>query len=239
VEFASGDSLFTVDDGLTVLAWNAGAERLTGIPEGDAVGRPCWQLLAGLGEDGDVICHARCSNARLAREGFPLRSRPMLVRTFSGQTRVDVSTLTLADGRLLHVLRPPRSLGRSAIDLSRRERQVLALLARGHRAKSIEKIPSGGHRFMWLYNMIGTPIKGTTETYKFEDRKFIFDKATGDVDGTFKWTFAGENGTTEVTFDVEYEEEGFLPEQDLKFFERRNEVEAEAILTNLKARLEV
>jgi DNA-binding CsgD family transcriptional regulator len=137
VEFASGDPLFTVDDGLTVLAWNAGAERLTGVPEGDAIGRPCWQLLAGLGEDGDVICHARCANARLAREGFPLRTRPMLVRTSSGQTRVDVSTLTLADGRLLHVLRPPRSLGRSAIDLSRRERQVLALMARGHRAKSI------------------------------------------------------------------------------------------------------
>jgi uncharacterized membrane protein len=108
-----------------------------------------------------------------------------------------------------------------------------------YEVSEVEKIPSGGHRFMWLYNMIGTPIKGTTETYKFEDRKFIFDKATGDVDGTFKWTFAGENGTTEVTFDVEYEQKGFLPEQDLKFFERRNEVEAEAILTNLKARLEV
>jgi uncharacterized membrane protein len=108
-----------------------------------------------------------------------------------------------------------------------------------YEVSKVEKIPSGGHRFMWLYNMIGTPIKGTTETYKFENRKFIFDKATGDVDGTFKWTFAGENGTTEVTFDVEYEEKGFLPKQDLKFFERRNEVEAEAILTNLKARLEV
>lgn len=65
------------------------------------------------------------------------------------------------------------------------------------------------------------------------------DKAIGDVDGTFKWTFAGENATTEVTFDAEYEEKGLLPERDLMFFERRNEVEAEAILTNLKARLEV
>jgi uncharacterized membrane protein len=108
-----------------------------------------------------------------------------------------------------------------------------------YEVSKVEKIPSGGHRFMWLYNMIGTPIKGTTETYKYEDRKLLFDKATGDVEGTFKWTFTGENGTTEVTFDVEYEEKGFLPAQDKKFFERRNEVEAEAILTNLKARLEV
>jgi Polyketide cyclase / dehydrase and lipid transport len=108
-----------------------------------------------------------------------------------------------------------------------------------YEVSKVEKISAGGHRFSWLYNMIGTPIKGTTETVKYEDRKLIFDKATGDVEGTFKWTFAGENGTTEVTFDAEYEEKGFLPEKDLRFFELRNEVEAEAILTNLKARLEV
>jgi hypothetical protein len=108
-----------------------------------------------------------------------------------------------------------------------------------YEVSKVEQIPTGGHRFMWLYNLIGMPVKGTTETVKYEDRKFIFDKATGDVEGTFKWTFLGENGTTEVTFDAEYETKGFVPEQDLKFFERRNEIEAEAILTNLKARLEV
>lgn len=138
-EFATGDPLFTVDRGLTVLAWNAGAERLTGVPAAEAIGRPCWALLAGLGEDGDVICHARCSNARLAREGFRLTGRPMLVRTANGRTRVDVSTLTLADGRLLHVLQPPRPRGRPAVDLSRRQHEVLALLANGHGAKSIAR----------------------------------------------------------------------------------------------------
>jgi uncharacterized protein YndB with AHSA1/START domain len=108
-----------------------------------------------------------------------------------------------------------------------------------YEVSKVEAIPAGGHRFRWFYNMIGTPIKGTTETFKYEDRKLIFDKTTGDVEGTFKWTFAGENGTTEVTFDAEYEEMGLLPKQDLLFFERRNDVEADAILTNLKARLEV
>jgi DNA-binding CsgD family transcriptional regulator len=138
-EFATGDPLFTVDGGLTVLTWNAGAERLTGVPAAEAIGRPCWDLLGGLGEGGDVICHARCSNARLAREGFPLTSRPMLVRTSNGRTRVDVSTLTLADGRLLHVLQPPRPRGRPAVDLSRRQHEVLGLLANGYGAKSIAR----------------------------------------------------------------------------------------------------
>lgn len=108
-----------------------------------------------------------------------------------------------------------------------------------YEVSKVEKIPTGGHRFAWLYNMVGTHIKGTTETESFVDRKLIVDRTTGDIDGTFKWTFVGENGTTEVTFDVEYEEKGFLPEKDLYFFQKRNEVEAEAILANLKARLEV
>jgi uncharacterized membrane protein len=108
-----------------------------------------------------------------------------------------------------------------------------------YEVSKVEKISNGGHRFAWLYNMIGMPIKGTTETFRFENRKLIVDKATGDVDGTFKWTFAGQNGATEVTFDAEYEPKAFLPEKDLTFFARRSEVEAEALLTNLKWRLEV
>jgi uncharacterized protein YndB with AHSA1/START domain len=108
-----------------------------------------------------------------------------------------------------------------------------------YEVNKVEKIPNGGHRFAWLYNMIGTPVKGMVETFQYESPRLIVDKASGDVDGTFKWTFAGENGTTEVTFDAEYDQKGFLPEQDLTFFERRNEIDAEAILSNLKARLEV
>jgi hypothetical protein len=91
---------------------------------------------------------------------------------------------------------------------------------------------------VWTVPAASSPIRVRSRTRK-EDRKLLYDRATGDVEGTVKWTFAGENGTTEVTFDVEYEEKGFLPAQDKKFFERCNEVEAEAILTKLKARLEV
>ena len=91
---------------------------------------------------------------------------------------------------------------------------------------------------MWTVPAASSPIRVRSRTRK-EDRKLLSDRATGDVEGTVKWTFAGENGTTEVTFDAEYEEMGLLPEKDLVFFERRNDVEADAILTNLKARLEV
>jgi DNA-binding CsgD family transcriptional regulator len=135
-EFCTGDPLFTVDRLLAVLSWNAAAEWLTGVAAAEAVGRRCWEVLGGLGERGDVICQAGCSNARLAREGFPVPCRAMLVRTAGGRTRVDVSTVALGDGRLMHVLVGPRP-SRGAASLTARQREVLGLMAEGLSAKAI------------------------------------------------------------------------------------------------------
>jgi DNA-binding CsgD family transcriptional regulator len=136
-EFGTGDPLFTVDRELVVLSWNQAVENLTGILADDAIGRRCWDLLGGLGERGDVICHAGCSNARLAREGFPLPCRQLLVRTAHGRILTAVSTVALGDGRLLHVLVPRGRQRRARIDLTRREREVLALIAEGFGTKAI------------------------------------------------------------------------------------------------------
>jgi PAS domain S-box-containing protein len=135
-EFRTGDPLFTVDPSLTVRSWNAAAERLTGVSAAEAVGRRCWEVLGGVGEDGAVICHAGCANARLARERFPIPSHSMLVRTSSGRARVDVSTISLRDGRLLHVLvgRRPRA---STLALTPRQREVLELMSERRSAKTI------------------------------------------------------------------------------------------------------
>jgi DNA-binding CsgD family transcriptional regulator len=136
-EFTTGDPLFTVDRTLRVLTWNSAAERLTGVSAAQALGRPCWDVLGGVGERGDVVCHAGCSNARLAHEGFPLPARRLRVRTSEGHAAVDMSTLALSDGRLLHLLRPPRRRRRSKIDLTPREAEVLKLMADGLGAKRI------------------------------------------------------------------------------------------------------
>jgi ligand-binding SRPBCC domain-containing protein len=108
-----------------------------------------------------------------------------------------------------------------------------------YEVKEIETIPAGGYRFSWFYNMLGKPIHGTTETFRFEDGKLIVDKTKGDVEATFTWKFTGHNGTTEVSFDAEYEPKVMFPKEDMTFFARRNEIEADAILANLKARFEV
>ena len=136
-EFRTGDACFTVDRMLTVGSWNAAAERLTGISADEAIGRPCWDLLGGVGERGDTICHGDCSNARLAQQGFPVPCHSMVVRTAAGRGRVDVTTVGLADGRILHVLLPAPRPSRRPGTLTRRQRQVLDLIAAGVPAKAI------------------------------------------------------------------------------------------------------
>ncbi len=142
--YRSGDALFAFDDALSVIAWNDEAERLTGIGAGAALGRPCWEVLRGVSERGDLICHAGCSGARLAREGWPVPCRRMLIATPSGRKLVSVSTISVRrDGEqpvVLNLIRNGSSsepTKKAAQRLTARQVEVLQLLAKGEPAKVI------------------------------------------------------------------------------------------------------
>ena len=144
--YRSGDPLFVLDEELRIVAWNAAVEEFTGITADSAVGYPCWSVLAGLADDGAVVCHAGCA---LAREAFKHRvgaSHSLLVRTASGRRRVMVSTITAgaADAQhLLHLVRPmpaARSTPSAPPELEQltpRQREVLELLGAGADARQI------------------------------------------------------------------------------------------------------
>ena len=143
-EFRTGDGLFVFDDHLIVREWNAGAEELTGVPAADAVGRPCWDVLGGREPDGTLICHSGCSGARLAREGWPVRCRELVVRTQSGGRRVMLSTIAVErDGKrlFLHVMHPAGETAQEQIpdgvDLTARQHEVLELIAGGLATRAI------------------------------------------------------------------------------------------------------
>lgn len=132
------------DDDLRVLSWNDAAESLTGIPAREAVGRYCWEVLGAKDDRGALVCHAGCSNARLMREGWPLATRRLWIRTSAGRRRVSLSTLAIQGAGMklfLHLLRN----GEEAIEghpsdspsLTRRQREILALIADGVPAKVI------------------------------------------------------------------------------------------------------
>lgn len=106
--------------------------------------------------------------------------------------------------------------------------------------KDIETFPDGGYRFTWFYNLAGKRIKGETATYERVVDKRLVEKAEGDMQSMFTWTFYGENGKTKIDFEADYE----LPKElfataDEAFVMRFNEHEAEAVLANLKTKLEV
>jgi PAS domain S-box-containing protein len=141
--FGCGDALVAFDADLRIVSWNPVAEALTGVAAEAAVGRHCWEVLGGHDECGNLICHPRCSTARLAREGWPVACQELLIKTGQGRRRVAVSTVAVDDGDrpvLLHVMVPHHENRRGPPlpgSLTPRQQQVLGLLADGVPAKVI------------------------------------------------------------------------------------------------------
>jgi PAS domain S-box-containing protein len=92
--FASDAAIMVFGDDLRIVCWNDGAEKLTGIPAAEAVGRPCWQVVAGHDDRGDLTCHQACSRARLVREGRTVGSALIHARTPTGRRRLSFETVT-------------------------------------------------------------------------------------------------------------------------------------------------
>ncbi len=105
--------------------------------------------------------------------------------------------------------------------------------------KDIEQLPTGGHRYNWVYKMAGLRFEGSTETTEVVPNEHIVAKSKGGIDSTFIWDFRGENGWTTVTTDVEYTiPVPLLGKLAASFILKQNEQEAETLLANLKARME-
>lgn len=145
-EIRTGAPAFRTDATSRISGWNEACEELTGIPAADAEGRFCWEVIRGRGADGSTICHPGCSIARLARQGWPVRCTDLRMRTPHGEKPVTISTISVRDGEetsVLHPLRetPPSAAApapaRTALALTRRQLEILGLLAEGVRARQI------------------------------------------------------------------------------------------------------
>lgn len=144
--FRSGDALFSFDEQLFVRSWNRAAEELTGVPAEEAVGRCCWEILGGTEPDGALVCHRACPYIRLAREGWPVPSHDMVVKTSRGPRRVNLATIACEGNprRFLHLMKPAAEPRRAAprhadVRLTPRQLEVLGFLAEGLPAKAVAK----------------------------------------------------------------------------------------------------
>jgi PAS domain S-box-containing protein len=149
--FASDTALFVFDEDLRILCWNGGAERLTGIGSDEAVGRPCWEVIAGHDDGGNLVCHRGCSRARLVGEGRCVPETAIHVRTAGGRRRLSFETITAASERgplFLHVLRDAAAPRTDAAPppagpvprLTPRQHEILGLLAEGKAVKKIARL---------------------------------------------------------------------------------------------------
>ncbi len=105
--------------------------------------------------------------------------------------------------------------------------------------KDVQKLPSGGTKERWVYKMAGIRLEGTSESEDTENQRIV-SKSKGGAESTQIWMFQPEAGGTKVTLEVEYTVPipvlGKLAEAIIV---KMNEHEAELILANLKARMEV
>lgn len=105
--------------------------------------------------------------------------------------------------------------------------------------KDVQPLPNGGHRFRWVYQMAGMRLDGTSEDVEYMPNQRLIQKSRGGIDSTVSWTFLSEGVGTRVTFLAEYTVPipllGRLAEAVIV---KVNEHETEALLANLKARME-
>ena len=106
-------------------------------------------------------------------------------------------------------------------------------------AKDIQRLPNGGNKFRWVYKMAGMSFEGISEDIDIVPNRQIVSKTEGGIESKITWITQPEDGGTNVTFEGEYTVPipllGKLAEA---FIVKLNENEAEAILANLKSRME-
>ena len=144
--------------------WNRAAERILGYSPREVAGRPCCEVFIGRDENDNLLCYDGCHVMSLVRMGEPVQHFEMRARTKTGQAVwLDVSVLVMSNARangaspiLVHFFRDitankelvtliherlsaassPRTESADAAALTRRELEVLRLVATGLNTKA-------------------------------------------------------------------------------------------------------
>ena len=106
--------------------------------------------------------------------------------------------------------------------------------------KNVQPSPAGGYNWGWVYKMAGMRFDGASETTEYINNQRTVTKSTKGIESMFVWMYEPKDSGTKLTVEVEYTVPipllGKLAEA---FIMKQNEHEADALLANLKARMEV
>jgi PAS domain S-box-containing protein len=160
----TADGVCAVGSDGRVVVWNRSAEKILGYTAREVVGRSCCEVFVGRDVNGNRLCYQGCHVAALVQRGEPVQHFQMASRTKSGKpiwldisilvvpgSRRELSTTvhlfrdvtqsheieTLVRQRLAEAAPAPPLAGGSGGDLTRREQEVLRLMAAGANTRTM------------------------------------------------------------------------------------------------------
>jgi len=154
----AGDGIFAVAEDGRVRLWNRAAERILGWTAKEVLERPCCEIFEGVNGNGNRLCYRDCHEMTLVQRAGPVQHFEMQTRTKAGRpVWLDLSilggasadrgcTLTVhlfrdvtATKALLEFvrdrLRAPETSSNGVSPLTRRESEILRLMASGANTK--------------------------------------------------------------------------------------------------------
>jgi PAS domain S-box-containing protein len=156
----AGDGVFAVGSEGRVVLWNRAAEKILGWSAREVMGRPCCDVFVGVDEHGNRLCYKGCHVMSLVKLGEPIQHFNMQTRTKARRAVwLDISILEAPSRgsggalaihlfrdvtatrellRLVHErLQAPSSPPEESTALTRRELEVLRLMAGGANTKAL------------------------------------------------------------------------------------------------------
>jgi len=154
----AGDGAFAIGGDGRVVLWNRAAERILGYSTREAIGRLCCDVFVGQDDKGNRLCYQGCHVMTLVKLGESIQNFDMRTRTKAGRpVWLNISTLVMPGdrvpyGMVIHIFRDvtaskellalvherlsaPVDGDQAAVPLTRRELEILRLLAGGARTK--------------------------------------------------------------------------------------------------------
>jgi PAS domain S-box-containing protein len=160
----TADGVCAVNGGGRISLWTRSAERILGYSAREVVGRPCCEVFVGRDSSGNRLCYQGCHVLTLVKQGEPVQHFAMATRTKAGKpvwldisilvvpgARPDASTTVhlfrdvtasreieaLVRERLVQAQPPAPPDGAAPPELTRRETEVLRLIASGANTRAM------------------------------------------------------------------------------------------------------
>ncbi|MBI2528304.1 MAG: PAS domain S-box protein [Candidatus Rokubacteria bacterium] len=154
----AGDGAFAIGADGRIVLWNRAAERILGYLGREAIGRLCCDVFVGHDDKGNRLCYQGCHVMTLVKLAESIQNFDMRTRTKAGRpVWLNISTLVLpgertAYGLVVHIFRDvtaskellamvherlsaPVDGDQATVPLTRRELEILRLMAGGARTK--------------------------------------------------------------------------------------------------------